>query len=58
MFFGFGDITPQIISTKALTLTEITLAFVTVIFVLSDFIGLKESLRTRDDERLTDGEHK
>jgi hypothetical protein len=29
---------------KLLTLTEITLAFVTVIFLLSDFISLKESI--------------
>jgi hypothetical protein len=49
MFFGFGDITPQTFAPKVLTLTEITLAFVTVIFVLSDFIGLKESLRGRDE---------
>jgi hypothetical protein len=27
------------------TLSEITLAFVTVIFLLSDFISLKESIR-------------
>jgi hypothetical protein len=45
MFFGYGDITPQTVLTKAVTLTEITLAFVTVIFLLSDFISLKESLR-------------
>jgi hypothetical protein len=45
MFFGYGDITPQTIPAKLLTLTEITLAFVTVIFLLSDFISLKESLR-------------
>jgi hypothetical protein len=45
MFFGYGDITPQTIPAKVLTLTEISLAFVTVIFLLSDFISLKESLR-------------
>jgi hypothetical protein len=28
-----------------MTLTEISLAFVTVIFLLSDFISLKESIR-------------
>jgi len=44
MFFGYGDITPQSIPAKLLTLTEITLAFVTVIFLLSDFISLKESI--------------
>ena len=52
MFFGYGDITPQSVPAKLLTLTEITLAFVTVIFLLSDFISLKESIgrRGRDGE--------
>jgi hypothetical protein len=45
MFFGYGDITPQTIPAKLLTIAEISLAFVTVIFLLSDFISLKESLR-------------
>ncbi len=45
MFFGYGDITPQTVPAKLMTLTEISLAFVTVIFLLSDFISLKESLR-------------
>jgi hypothetical protein len=45
MFFGYGDITPQTIPAKVLTLAEISLAFVTVIFMLSDFISLKESIR-------------
>jgi hypothetical protein len=44
-FFGYGDITPQTMSAKLLTITEIVLAFVTVIFLLSDFISLKESIR-------------
>jgi hypothetical protein len=44
MFFGYGDITPQTIPAKLLTLSEISLAFVTVIFLLSDFISLKESI--------------
>lgn len=44
-FFGYGDITPQTIPAKLLTITEIVLAFVTVIFLLSDFISLKESIR-------------
>ncbi len=45
MSFDYGDITPQTIPAKILTLTEITLAFVTVIFLLSDFISVKESIR-------------
>ena len=51
MFFGYGDITPQTIPAKLLTLTEISLAFVTVIFLLSDFISLKESIGVRKVER-------
>jgi hypothetical protein len=45
-FFGFGDITPHHVSAKIVTLTEVLLAFATVIFVLSDFVTLKESLRS------------
>jgi len=45
-FFGYGDITPQTIPAKLLTITEIVLAFVTVIFLLSDFISIKESIRS------------
>ena len=44
-FFGFGDVTPQSIPAKLVTLMEIALAFFTVIFLLSDFISLKDSLR-------------
>ena len=43
-FFGYGDITPNIIPSKIVTITEIVLAFSTVIFILSDFITLKESI--------------
>ena len=43
-FFGYGDVTPQSIPAKFITMTEILLAFITVIFLLSDFISLKESL--------------
>jgi Na+/H+ antiporter NhaD/arsenite permease-like protein len=44
-FFGFGDIMPQTIAAKVVTLLEVVLAFFTVIFLLSDFISLKDSLR-------------
>ena len=44
-FFGFGDIMPQTIPAKIVTLLEVILAFFTVIFLLSDFISLKDSLR-------------
>lgn len=43
-FFGYGDVTPHTIPAKLLTMTEVLLAFVTVIFLLSDFISLKESI--------------
>ena len=43
-FFGYGDVTPQNVPAKFVTMTEVLLAFVTVIFLLSDFISLKESL--------------
>lgn len=48
-FFGYGDVTPQTIPAKLVTMTEILLAFVTVIFLLSDFISLKDSLCGRRD---------
>jgi len=44
-FFGFGEILPQTIPAKLVTLLEVVLAFFTVIFLLSDFISLKNSLR-------------
>lgn len=46
-YFGYGDITPQTIPAKLVTLTEVTLGFLTLIFILSDFISLKDSLRAR-----------
>ncbi len=49
-FFGYGDITPLTIPAKLLAMTEISLAFLTVIFLLSDFINLKESLRVREPD--------
>jgi len=48
-FFGYGDVTPQTVPAKFMTITEILLAFITVIFLLSDFISLKESLRKRQE---------
>lgn len=44
-FFGFGDVTPQTIPAKLVTMMEVILAFFTVIFLLSDFISLKDSIR-------------
>jgi hypothetical protein len=44
-FFGYSDILPQTVPARLVNLTEILLAFFTVIFMLSDFISLKDSLR-------------
>ena len=46
-FFGFGDVTPQTVPAKVVTMMEVLLAFFTVIFLLSDFVSLKDSLRIR-----------
>lgn len=46
-FFGYGDIMPQTIQAKLVTMLEVVLAFFTMIFLLSDFISLKESLREK-----------
>lgn len=48
-FFGYSDILPQTIAAKTVNLTEIVLAFITVIFLLSDFISLKDSLRSQQN---------
>lgn len=47
-FFGFGDVTPQTVPAKLITLLEVVLAFFTVIILLSDFISLKDSLRAEE----------
>lgn len=49
-FFGYGDITPQTVPAKLMAMTEISLAFLTVIFLLSDFISMKESLRRQEND--------
>jgi Ion channel len=46
-FFGFGDVTPLTVPAKLVTMMEVLLAFFTVIFLLSDFVSLKDSLRVR-----------
>jgi hypothetical protein len=49
-FFGYSDILPQTVPAKILNITEILLAFITVIFLLSDFVSLKDSLRSSDQQ--------
>jgi hypothetical protein len=44
-FFGFGDVTPATIPLKIATLLEVVLALLTVIFILGDFISIKDSVR-------------
>ena len=49
-FFGYSDILPETVPAKIVNLSEVILAFVTVIVMLSDFISLKESLRGQRDD--------
>jgi hypothetical protein len=46
-FFGYGDITPAHIPAKIVMLMEVITAFSTVIFLLSDFVSMKESMRKK-----------
>jgi hypothetical protein len=46
-FFGYGDITPAHIPGKIVMLLEVVTAFSTVIFLLSDFVSMKESMRRK-----------
>jgi hypothetical protein len=48
-YFGYGDVTPANIPAKLVTLTGILLGFMTVIFILSDFVTLKESISQVDE---------
>lgn len=47
-FFGYGDITPAHIPGKVIMLLEVVTAFSTVIFLLSDFVSMKESMRRKN----------
>jgi hypothetical protein len=44
-FFGYGDIIPDHIPAKLVMLMEVITAFATVIFLLSDFVSMKDSMR-------------
>ena len=46
-FFGYGDITPAHMPGKIVMLLEVVTAFSTVIFLLSDFVSMKESMRRK-----------
>ncbi len=45
--FGFGVLVPESLTAKSLVMFEIILSFVSIIFILSDFISLKESISKR-----------
>lgn len=44
-FFGYGDLMPATVAAKLIVLLEIIIAFLTIIFILSDFISMKDSLK-------------
>jgi hypothetical protein len=46
-FFGYGDITPHHVAAKIVMLLEVVTAFSTVIFLLSDFVSIKEAMRRK-----------
>lgn len=43
-FFGFGDVTPATVPAKLIVMMEVVCGFVTVIFLLSDFVSIKQSI--------------
>jgi hypothetical protein len=49
--FGFAETLPISMTAKFLTSIEVFLSFVAIIFVLSDFISLRESLNKRKSEQ-------
>jgi len=46
-FFGYGDILPKTIPSKVVMLLEVVTAFTTVIFLISDFVSMKESMKKK-----------
>jgi hypothetical protein len=46
--FGYDQIAPSNIAAKIIISTELLISFATIIFILSDFISLKDSLQNRD----------
>lgn len=46
-FFGYGSLLPSSILAKILSMLELTISFLTVLFILSDFNSLKESLLSK-----------
>lgn len=48
--FGFGSLIPATTTAKILTSMEVLLSFVAIIFVLSDFMSLRESIINRNNK--------
>lgn len=48
---GMATILPETIAAKSFTMFESVLSFVTIIFILSDFISLRESLSALKEKR-------
>jgi hypothetical protein len=46
-FFGYGDITPTQVPSKVVMVLEVVTAFSTVIFLLSDFLAMKEAIQRK-----------
>jgi len=46
--FGFGEIIPVSMFGKTIVTIEIIISFITIIFILSDFVSLKESFAKRN----------
>jgi type III secretory pathway component EscS len=44
-FFGYGDILPATVPAKIVMLLEVVTAFTTVIFLISDFVSMKDSMK-------------
>jgi hypothetical protein len=44
-FFGYGNILPVTTAAKFVMLLEVVTAFTTVIFLISDFVSMKESMK-------------
>ncbi len=46
-FFGYGMIMPTTIPSKIVVMLEVLISFLSIVFILSDFVSLKESLSKR-----------
>jgi hypothetical protein len=46
-FFGYGDILPRSVPAKIVMLFEVVTEFTTVIFLISDFVSMKDSMRSK-----------